>query len=404
MKQAVNRHLRVGPTLIFMILLLINLSYARRIYIEKIDFQGNYTFDKKQLSSIIESKPSKLFHKFTYSPFTLNSDLAVIKSFYAAQGFISTQITSDIRRNKDRGKVNIIIKIDEGQRIYITSLRLSSNPVIDEKSGGMRLSRIGEPFLIAKINSDVSALSDSLISKGYLKGVVIPKVVIDSTALKAYVTFEVNPGPRIRVGDVLVDGLESVQSVVVRRELEFEPGEILTSKKITDSKRNLYKTRAFNFLSIDPIIGDSAHLLSVKDTIVPIKIKLAEAKFLSIEGGFGYSAYETFVVDLETTYANLFQLTHSISLQMSASGIEQRIDLIYDIPWIFSLPINLNMSAYYDRRDNLFTTLTLPYTGAFSGFTASVSHNRSPFLSYNVLLTWENTLLSGLIVLLLGLQ
>lgn len=393
MKSITSRSLRGNYKIILMmILLLIDIVCARRVYIEKVEFQGNKTFDKKQLSSIVESKPSSLFHKSLYSSFTLNNDVAAITSFYASQGFISTRVTKDITRNNDRDRVKIIIKIDEGQRIYLASLSISSNIVIDEKCGGSISSRTGEPFQIIKINSDASALNDSLTSKGYLKGVVVPEVNIDSNDLKAYVTFGVYPGPRIRVGDVLIDGLKSVKSVVVKRELEFEPGEILTSKKITDTERNLYKTRAFNFLTIEPVIGDSVNTLPVKDTVVPVKILLSQAKFLSLEGGLGYSAYETFVVNFTATYANLFQRTHSISFQGNISGIEQRVDCIYGIPWIFSLPINLNFSAFYDRQVNLFYSLTLPYTGAFDGFTAALSQNRSLFLSYSVFLTWENTL------------
>jgi outer membrane protein insertion porin family len=387
-----NKLTKVNCIFFLMILLSVTITHARRVYIEKIEIQGNNTFKKIQLLSIIESKPSSLFHKSIFSPFALNSDLATIKSFYAGQGFISTQVTSDIRRNKDRDRVKITIKIAEGPRIYLASLRISSNPVLDEKCGAAILSRIGEPFQIMKVQSDASTLNDSLASRGYLKGSVSPDIVIDSIALKAYVVFEVNPGPKIRVGDVLIDGLKSVQPVVVKRELEFEPGEILTSKKITDTERNLYKTSAFSFLAIKPVIGDSADTLPVRDTVVPVNIQLAQAKFLSIEGGVGYSAYETFIFDFAATYANLFQRMHSISLQMNVSGIEQRIDCIYGIPWIFSFPINLNLSAYYERRDNLFYTITLPYTGAFNGITLSVNQNRSTFFSYDVSLIWENTL------------
>jgi outer membrane protein insertion porin family len=392
MKTAQKIKLMVYSKIFFLMLLFYINTYARRVYIEKIEFQGNYALSKKQLLSVIESRSSSLFHKSMFSPFALNSDMAAIKSFYSSKGFLSTVVTNDVKRNKNRDRVKIIFKISEGPRIYLASLRISSNPVIDERNCGPLLSRTGEPFQILKIQSDANTLHDSIASKGYLKGVVVPNVVIDSNVSNAYVIFEVNPGPRIRVGDVLIDGLKSVKSIVVKRELEFGSNEILTSKKITDTQRNLYKTRAFNFLTIDPVISDSADTLSVRDTVVPVKIQVSQTKFLSIEGGIGYSAYETFIINSSATYANLFQLTHSLSLQINVSGIEQRIDCIYGIPWVFSLPINLNLSAYYDRRDNLLYTLTLPYTGAFNGFTVALSQNRSSFLSYSVFLSWENTL------------
>lgn len=56
---------------IILLLTIVLTTSARRVYIEKIEFEGNVTFDKKKLLSLMDSKPSSIFHKSLYSPYIL---------------------------------------------------------------------------------------------------------------------------------------------------------------------------------------------------------------------------------------------------------------------------------------------------------------------------------------------
>lgn len=296
-----------------------------------------------------------------------------------------------INRNRNSSKVIIVIKIKEGPRIFIGSLRIVST--FKKKPTNIQLSiNVGDPFNIDKVQSISASIKDSIAANGYLKGEILPKVMIDSLAYKAFITFEIYSGPKIIVGDIEIKGLKSVNSEVVKRELEFKSGDVLTSKKISDTEHNLYRTGGFSFLTIEPVISDSVASLPPKDTVVPVKVTLTETKFITLEAGIGYSAYERLSLSFATVYNNMFHRLHSIGIQAGASGIAQRAELTYGMQYLFTLPIDFYLIAFYERRDDLLFNVPLPYSGAFNGFTVSIRQQRFQELSYNLQLQWENTL------------
>lgn len=367
-------------------------TYARKTYIDKIIFDGNSTFKRNVLLLNMETKESGWFSKSIYSPLKLQSDIDAIKNFYINQGFISPEVSYDLIREKNKRKLDIRITIDEGGRVKIATINICQNPVIDKKILKTIVTKPGDPMIAQQILTDALALTDSVAARGYLMGVVNPDVVIDSIALKATLTFTVKPGPRIRVGGISITGLSTVHPDVVERELRFKRGDVLTLAKVTESERNLFMSQMFNFLSINPVIGDSAHELAAVDTSVPIRISVNQARYFSIDAGLGYSAYERIFGSLMVAYSNLFARGHTISLLGSASELDQRLEAGYTYPWLFSLPFNFNVNIYYERHDNLFFDVPLPYTGNFNGFTLSIGQNRYPQLSYNIQFDWENVI------------
>jgi outer membrane protein insertion porin family len=381
------------PVMALLIVILVTSTvHARRVYIETIQLYGNSSFGKNVLLSVISSKPSSLFHRSRFSVWVLKDDINKLKMFYRNEGFLAPEITYEVNNRKNGKRVTIIIKIIEGARVHIASLRIEENAVINESSLKYISSRNGEPLRSIILSADALILQDSIAAKGFLRGTVYPQIVIDSVNLKAFVLFHVLSGPRIRVGEIQIKGLSSVNRVVVKRELTFKANDVLTSYKKTDSEQNLYKTRVFNFLSINPLTGDSADTLKPVDSIVPVVINVNEAKFLTVEANVGYNAYEKFTVSQATTYTNLFRRAHAAALDVYASGIKQGVALIYSIPWIFNFPLNVNLSIYYERQGNLFFTIPLAYTGLFDGFTIAVGQERSRYFSYGIDFTWENTI------------
>ena len=382
----------IGSCFLILLIVLLSSTEAKKVQIEKIEFQGNSTFEDKVLSDLISLKESSFFNKKYYSPFTLSSDMNILTSFYQNQGFIRPEIENRVIRNRKRDKVSIVFSINEGPRVSIGSISIAPNPVLDTMHYNKLTNKEGDPFRIQQIISDANMLQDSIAAKGYLKGTVQPEVIIDSVSYKAFVTFKVNSGPKIRVSEINIEGLKTVNSDIVKRELAFKEGSILTSKSIRETERNIFQTQAFNFLTIEPQIRDSVDQLPLGDTAVPVRISVSEAKFLTIGAGIGYSAYERLTLSLTTIYNNIFHRLHTIAFSANASGIEQRVELAYGMPYVFNFPVSLNLSAYYDRRGNLFFDIPLPFTGDFNGFTISIGQNRLRYLSYQLQLQWENTI------------
>jgi outer membrane protein insertion porin family len=216
----------------------------------------------------------------------------------------------------------------------------------------------GAPLSPSKIKTDAAAVAEQLTKLGYLQASVSDSIAIDTVHKNAKVLFTINQGPLCYSGTLGIVGLKKVRPRVVKRELRFAPGDTLTSGKIRASIKGLYDLGLFNFVQIAPLMTDSAPHNNA--LTAPVMVALDEAKFFTIDASAGYGTYERFRAALETAYSNCFGLGHTMSLDGTANRFSQRAELGYAIPWIFSLPLRTEASAYIERHD-------ITYRGLFEG-------------------------------------
>ncbi|NLD99760.1 MAG: BamA/TamA family outer membrane protein [Fibrobacter sp.] len=365
---------------------------AKKLHVTSVSFYGNMSFNRDTLISLMDQRPSVLFWKTRYSRFELENDIQAIQIFYQSQGFIKATVKSAVKIDTAKGNVSISVMISEGKRVYIKSICISKNPVFDQTIIPQLMTRTAYPLQYLKLNSDAQYLVQELALKGYLKGVVLPVLTIDSSAYTAIVTFSVKTGPRILVKDITIKGLSTVKESIVKREISFKPRDTLTSELIRKTERNLFLTRMFNFVETTIDIQDSAQYLPPADTLVPIIISVNQADYFSLETGIGYGSYERLYFTLQLSYSNLFHRNHQITLNADMSGFDQNISTVYTLPWIFTIPVQFSASAYYNRHDTLFLAIPLGYEGAFRGFTLSLGRPVNQKFSFDLTFDYEDVI------------
>ncbi len=364
-----------------------------RTYVDDIRFRGNETFERKELLQLMELQPDGVFRKSAFSRFKMADDEEALRRFYRARGFIDVEIRIDvIRKGVKKGWVDLEIAIEEGERVLVRSVRITANPVVDKSTATFVQTTVRRPYVRRRLRDDAMAIGDSLRSAGFLAAIVTPRVDIDSNRYRADVTFDVASGPRVIVGDIRVSGLKTVREVVVRRELVFDTGDTLTTRRLRRSARELYRTGLFSFARIEPMLGDSADTLAARDTVVPVVVALEQTDYFLIEAGLGYSSTERLRSSLRFAYSNLFGRGHRVVLDGQVGSIEQGVDLAYVTPWLFIIPLRTEVSAFYLRHDTLVFTPALGYRGEFAGFSVAIGQSFDNVFAYRTLFRYENVL------------
>jgi outer membrane protein insertion porin family len=108
------------------------------------------------------------------------------------------------------------------------------------------------------------------------------------------------PGPAVRVGQVVIRGLQRTSERLVRENLAVKPGQPLDPEKLYDSQRNLLALGIFRQVSVT---------LFAPDTEEPVKDVLVEARerpLLSGSGGVGYSTVDGPRLVGDLVYPNIF--------------------------------------------------------------------------------------------------
>ena len=66
----------------------------------------------------------------------------------------------------------------------------------------------------------------------------------------AELEFKIEEGPQVKVGSILIDGNNLTKDYVLRKEVDFKEGDILTPSKIEESTKRLQKLSLFNSVEV----------------------------------------------------------------------------------------------------------------------------------------------------------
>lgn len=357
--------------------------------VKRLAIQGNKTFKTRDLKTLLELRRTRIFKATQFSASKLRSDISALERFYRSQGFFAVDISERIVRDSSRYRVAVDLKIDEGVRTCVNTIQISSKrSVLDNSILGKLKSKPGKPLLLNVIDIDADYLKSTLANEGFLKATVKPELTVDSMKQNAVVTYMIDEGPLVSVDTIKLSGNKHVHSKVLIRELGFSIGDTLTLKKIRKAEQQLYRTNLFNFVHIESIVGDttdSINATSFPDSSYPVNVTVQQADFFRIEGGLGYGTAERLRASLQTSYANVFQIGHSLTFKGKYSQVIQGAEVIYGIPWFLGLPLQFNSSVYLNRKDDYDKT----YYGVFHGIILSAGRTTNCNLAYQLKLNWE---------------
>jgi outer membrane protein insertion porin family len=146
----------------------------------------------------------------------------------------------------------------------------------------------------------MQASADTIVGRlrngGYPYADVLRNFDSEAGILKAEVELDAQPGPRMRVGEVIIRGLREVDTGTVRRVMSVRPGNLYKQDALYQTQRDLYGMGVFN--SVNVVLVDSVppQETVLRDSTVRTLIQLQEGPAHQVRTGFGYGTIECFRV------------------------------------------------------------------------------------------------------------
>jgi outer membrane protein assembly factor BamA len=141
---------------------------------------------------------------------------------------------------------------------------------------------VGEAFDEEKFVDASQAARHALADAGYATAVVKRNANVDLPRNRASVGYFAEPGRRMRLGSIRIEGLADVPEAPVRRALDLTPGEPYSESDIEAAERALLDLGAFSSVVIEPVIDERK-----EDDTIPIRVRVSPAKFRSVRLGGG---------------------------------------------------------------------------------------------------------------------
>lgn len=222
-----------------------------------------------------------------------------MREAYREQGYLSASIkVPEIAIDVGHSSGEVRFQIDEGPRAIVREVKYLGLPKDFDPSHTVEL-RLGEPFRYSAVDDTVRALTRGLGREGFLFAQVKGRQQLSKEGTNAQVVFDIQPGPQVRVGRVILHGLKRSDEKMVRANLVVREGEVLDPEALFESQRNLVLLGIFRTVAVRLIEPDQIE--ETKDVVVDVR----ERARLSGELSGGYSLVDGPRVVGDLVYPNL---------------------------------------------------------------------------------------------------
>ncbi len=321
-----------------------------------INIIGATAFSESTLKKEFELTTGGWFSWFTkddqYSKQKLSGDLEKLKSYYLNRGYLEFNIEStQVSITPDKEKIYITVNISEGPVYKITDIKFQGElKITEEEMRSLLLFKPGETFSRQKIVDSVKRISDRLGNDGYSFANINPVPDADRVNKTASFTMFVDPGRRVHIRRINVQGNSRTRDEVVRREMRQLESAWYSNEKIARSKERLERTSFFEDISIE-----TPSVPGTNDQ-VDLNVTVKERNTGSLQFGVGYSSAEKLTISASVSQANIFGSGNQLSFRVNNSTISKAYEVSYLNPYWTVDGIARGFDVY--RRDLNTASLT----------------------------------------------
>ena len=242
---------------------------------------------------------------------------------------------------KDNIFENVLFYVYEGDQTRVHSVHIEGNKALsrDDLLGHLGVKE-NAPLNLYRFSDGIEAIKRNYKNLGYLDIKINNEGTDELVSYSqdnrvADISIDIVEGPLFRVGGVEIEGLVKTQEVVVRRELKFQIGDVLTGSALEGSERGLRRLGIFANISFrvsqDPSSSDRK--------IVRISLVEAERGTLTFGPGLrndlGIRGFGQF------SFSNIWGLNHSIAVNLNINRRfaqtynfgEGQVQIAYAFPW-----------------------------------------------------------------------
>ena len=366
------------------VILDVNIDKKSKMKVRHIILQGNEQLTDQKIKGSMFSKGafgkiheagkfSNFFKAKKYTPERYDEAKQALIDKYNELGYRDATILEDSVWTIDENHVNVLVKVEEGQRYYLRNITWVGNTVVTsdylDHALGMRKGDIYNQKLMNKrLKEDEDAVGNYYWNNGYLFYNLEPtevNIVGDSIDLE----MRIQEGTQAHVSHVRIFGNDRLYEEVVRRELRTKPGDLFSKDAIQRSARELASMGHFDPEKVNPDIKPN-----YEDGTVDINWELEQKSNDQLEFSLGWG--QTGIIGRVGIKLNNFSMRNlfgknkmhrgimpigdgeQLSLSLSSNGsYYSTVSAGYSTGWFGGKrPNSLSVSAFFSKQTDISST------------------------------------------------
>ncbi|MFY9820665.1 MAG: outer membrane protein assembly factor BamA, partial [Thermoanaerobaculia bacterium] len=334
-----------------------------RVYtLKEIDFEGNEQLENPELVQHMNTTRRNRLRPGSgrLVDSELNDDLDNLRRFYALSGFPNAKVgPSSVERHGD--DLKLVIPIKEGLRQRVAKLQFQGLESLDLKAlqPNLALKATG-PFHTALLDLTLDAIRAAFAAKGYPQSQVSALQDWNPDHTLVDVTIQALEGQQRLVDRIIVRGNRQTRGEVIRRTLDLKPDDPISDTKLLEVERNLYRLGIFSRVDVELVqAGLDA---SERDVL----IRVEEGKSRSVTYGLGWDSESGLRGLLGYSDNNVFGEAYSLRTDVRWSQRDKRFRFIFNQPTLFSQPVSLTSTVFYEDSAQVNLSFEVTRYGARS--------------------------------------
>ena len=314
-----------------------------RVTIESINFDGNLIFTKEKLrEEFFRQAPLQLKLGYYVAKDVARAAELMIE-WMKSNGYLSAKLITINSFPGLAGSVRLTVYIYEGDQTTVTKLITKGATVFSPEAIGTILKvRENEPLNLFAFTEGLEVLKATYRARGYLGMYLVNEnsnevIRYFQENRKAEIQLDIFEGHQFKTGRIVIEGHGKTRDEVIRRELTFSEGEVLTESALLESEARLRRLGIFSIATIRAF--DDPGNPSQKT----VRISVQEGTPGVIAGGPGFRNDLGIRAFGQISYANLGGKNHTLSLSLIGNRrlenfqfIEGQAQLAYLWPWFLN--------------------------------------------------------------------
>jgi outer membrane protein insertion porin family len=359
------------------VILVFKIEEGPKVKVGRISFTGNHAFsNRKLIRAMRHDRPYAIplyiteisvLHK-TYDREKLNEDLEVgVRGLYQDNGYFKVVVNEPTLENIDtegyrlgvpltgrtHGKaVNINIKIDEGDRYKMGTLKIvSADP---DKALSLKVDALksifplkeGDIFSTAKIRKALDDYRKAYGQYGFIDFTAEPQTDIDEAAKRIDITMRFTEEKQYYVRRIDFVGNTTTRDKVIRRELLLDEGQLFNKRAWEISILRLNQLDYFDRIEEDKAVEIKRNQ---KEGTVDLTLKLKEKGKQSIGLQGGVSGLAGTFIGLTYQTNNFLGLGERLTFSAQVGDIQRSFMFGFTEPYLFDRPITTGFTIFSSK-------------------------------------------------------
>lgn len=361
-----------------------------KIQVKNINIIGNKVLPDSELKGIMQTQEGGPFSWITgsgsYREAVFERDVATLGFYYGTKGYVRARFGKpEVTVSPDKKWVYITFSVDEGQQYRVGKVDFQGDLLFsrDELMSELELVE-GDTFNTEFLRRETLKFTEKYSDLGYAFANVVPQPNIHDDTRLVDITFDVDRGERVYIGEITVTGNTRTKDKVVRRELLIHEGELFNGSKKRESRENVVRLGFFDSVEFHQSSSKLA------PNVVDIEIRVRERSTGQLVVGAGYSTGPAgFLFNAQLSQNNFLGngQVAALSAQLQTGNGRSEYNLSFQEPYVGHSRWSLGGSLYQLRRDVIYLIGNRSYSEIKTGADIKLGHPIKEFT--NLFLTYR---------------